>query len=208
MTRTIATLTALVVLVAGCSRSGKMQRDQQQYQTVQEGSASGVTSTINGPGETPVRTDTNVDTTTNLTILTNPNPLGNDTVGTAFAGSSPSAVTSIAGVSTPSLRRPTQPRTETSGMASASAPLVTETIATTTQPMPKVGRTTTRSPGDATTTMSTSEPAPETSPTSTSTETDQKPLEAKKKKVNDGEKSEDPQPPPPPPPTDTFGPRR
>jgi hypothetical protein len=87
MTRKIPTLAALALLVFGCSRSGKMQRDQKQYDVVQEGSASGVTSTINAPGETkPPVTDTNADTTTAFTIPTNPNPLGNDTVGTAVSG--------------------------------------------------------------------------------------------------------------------------
>ncbi len=83
MTPKIPTLAAFALLVFACSRSGKMQRDQKQYDVVPEGSASGVTSTINGPGETPPPvTDTNADTTTNFTIPTNPNPLGNDTAGT------------------------------------------------------------------------------------------------------------------------------
>jgi len=90
MTRKIGTLAALALLVFGCSRSGKMQRDQKQYDVVQEGSASGVTSTINAPGETkPPVTDTSLDTTTAFTIPTNPNPLGNDTAGTAMSGSAP-----------------------------------------------------------------------------------------------------------------------
>ncbi|HXA18242.1 MAG TPA: hypothetical protein VN380_14680 [Thermoanaerobaculia bacterium] len=83
MIRKIPTLAAFALVVFACSRSGKMQRDQKQYDVVPEGSASGVTSTINGPGETtaPV-TDTNADTTTNFTIPANPSPLGNDTAGT------------------------------------------------------------------------------------------------------------------------------
>jgi hypothetical protein len=68
-----------------------MQRTQQDYQTVQEGSASGVTSTINAPGETPPPlTNTNADTTTNFTLPTNPAPLGNDTAGGSMASSAPS----------------------------------------------------------------------------------------------------------------------
>src|ERR1041385_7747062 len=93
MIRKIPTLAALALLIFGCSRSGKMQRDQKQYDVVQEGSASGVTSTINAPGETkPPVTDTNVDTTTAFTIPTNPNPMGNDTAGTALSGSAPPAI--------------------------------------------------------------------------------------------------------------------
>src|SRR5258706_10548262 len=93
MTRKIAPLAAIAFLVFGCSRSGKMQRTQQDYQTVQEGSASGVTSTINPPGETtpPPLTNTNVDTTTNFTLPTNPAPLGNDTAGGSMASSMPAA---------------------------------------------------------------------------------------------------------------------
>ena len=79
---TIATIATVALVVLGCGRSGKMHRGQQQYDVVQEGSASGVTSTINGPGETTARaTDTSADTTTNFTLPTNPNPLGNDTAG-------------------------------------------------------------------------------------------------------------------------------
>ncbi|HEX7680046.1 MAG TPA: hypothetical protein VF713_18090 [Thermoanaerobaculia bacterium] len=90
----ILTLAAFALLVFACSRSGKMQRDQKQYDVVPEGSASGVTSTINGPGETPPPvTDTNADTTTNFTIPANPNPLGNDTAGTAMTGSTTTPIT-------------------------------------------------------------------------------------------------------------------
>ncbi|MDP9361240.1 MAG: hypothetical protein M3P29_07305 [Acidobacteriota bacterium] len=176
MNRKIATLAVVVVLVAGCSRSGKMQRGQEQYQVVQEGSASGVTSTINGPGETPVpATDTNVDTTTNFTLPTNPNPLGNDTAGSTVAGSLPS--------------NPIYPaahaRTETRGMASSSAPVVTDTIGSTTPAMPKETH---------------SAPPPETD-TSTGTATTDTaattPSDTKTKK-DDGSKAGD-QPPPPPP---------
>ena len=93
MSPKIPTLAALALVVFGCSRSGKMQRDQKQYDVVPEGSASGVTSTINGPGETtPPVTDTNADTTTNFTIP-NPNPLGNDTAGTAMTGSTTATTT-------------------------------------------------------------------------------------------------------------------
>src|ERR1051325_3798048 len=64
--KTILHLGVAALLLAGCHRKGSMQREQQQYEVVQEGAASGVTSTINAPGETapaPI-TNTNVDTTT------------------------------------------------------------------------------------------------------------------------------------------------
>jgi hypothetical protein len=83
MIRKIPTLAALAFVVFGCSRSGKMQRDQKQYDVVPEGSASGVTSTINGPEDAkPPVTETNADTTTAFTIPTDSNPIGTQTIGT------------------------------------------------------------------------------------------------------------------------------
>jgi hypothetical protein len=61
----------LVMGAIGCGgRNGaRNAAAQQQYETVQEGSADGVTSTLHGPGETlPPITDTNVDTTTNFAL--------------------------------------------------------------------------------------------------------------------------------------------
>jgi hypothetical protein len=64
---------ALMLIATGCGgRSGARNAAQQNYETVDEGSASGVTSTIHGPGETlPPITGTNADTTTNFAL--NPN---------------------------------------------------------------------------------------------------------------------------------------
>jgi hypothetical protein len=61
---------ATVLVSSACSRGDRAVRaDQAQYETVQEGSASGVTSTIAGPGETlPPITGTNADTTTAFTL--------------------------------------------------------------------------------------------------------------------------------------------
>jgi hypothetical protein len=65
----------LVFTTAACGgRDGARSAAQQQYETVQEGSAAGVTSTLNGPGETlPPLTGTDMDTTTDLAL--NPNVL-------------------------------------------------------------------------------------------------------------------------------------
>jgi hypothetical protein len=74
MKKTLIYLAGAAVLSAACHRaSGNLQRkEQQQYDVVQEGQASGVTSTINAPGETtppPVSmTGTNADTTSNFTL--------------------------------------------------------------------------------------------------------------------------------------------
>src|ERR1043166_96940 len=60
---------AVVVAALACHGNDKAVRKDQQYDVVQEGQASGVTSTINGPGETPTVTTppitaTGADTTT------------------------------------------------------------------------------------------------------------------------------------------------
>ena len=62
------------MFLAACGGGGgaKARADQQAYETVQEGSAAGVTSTIAGPGETlPPITGTNADTTSAFAL--NPN---------------------------------------------------------------------------------------------------------------------------------------
>jgi hypothetical protein len=90
MTRRTTNVLICLLLAAGCGRSN-LKRGQQNYEVVQEGSTSGVTSTINAPGEqsppaTTSLTDTAVDTTTNFTLPDNPAPLGNQTPNT-IAGS-------------------------------------------------------------------------------------------------------------------------
>ena len=77
MTRKTASFLLFAALVLGCGRSQTAQRNDPNYQVVQEGQASGVTSTISGPGETPPpMTNTSADTTTNFTLPDNPAPLG------------------------------------------------------------------------------------------------------------------------------------
>jgi hypothetical protein len=202
MTQKIATLACTALFVFGCSRSGKVQRNQQQYQTVQEGSASGVTSTINAPGETaPPLTNTNVDTTTNLTLPINPNPLGTTTA----AGSMASAMPPSAPAGTPGVTPAPRPRTLPRPAPTANAPVVTDTIGSTTPAMPRERqRAPQPQPRDrqqtdtaATDTMSTMPPASDTAATDTSS------TETKKK---DDSKNKDSNPPPPPPTTtDTRG---
>jgi hypothetical protein len=66
-----------VVFAAACGGDGESARKGagREYEMVQEGSASGVTSTIAGPGETlPPITGTNADTTTAFTIDPNVAP--------------------------------------------------------------------------------------------------------------------------------------
>lgn len=196
MTRKIATLAAIAFLIFGCSRSAKVQRNQQDYQTVQEGSASGVTSTINAPGETtPPLTNTNVDTTTNFTLPTNPAPLGNDTAGGSMASAMPPSYPA----GTPGMAPP-RPRTT----RPTNAPVVTDTVGSTTPPMPRERATRPQTDTSATDTMSTTPPPTDTMMTDTSSTTSTSSSTDTKKKKDDGKKKDGDQPPPPPP-TDTRG---
>jgi hypothetical protein len=187
MTNNQSLAIVVALALAGCRGQNQAQRSKPNYEVVQEGSVSGVTSTINGPGETKLpATDTNVDTTTNFTLPTNPNPLGNETAGSTMAGSLPPAPT------TSTAPRPTHPRTDARGMASANAPVVTDTIGTTTPPMPKERRVAPPPETDTSATTSTTDTV-ETTTTS----------DPKKKKDDANQQ----QVPPPPPPTDTTGTR-
>jgi hypothetical protein len=193
MRRKIGTFAAMALLVFGCSRSGKVTRSEQQYQVVQEGSASGVTSTINGPGETPPpMTNTNADTTTNLTLPTNPNPMGTDTIG-SMASSMPSYPSGTPGMPPASRPRPI-----------THAPVVTDTIGSTTPPMPKEHAAPPREQTDTSATDTTTAAAPPTETTDTTSTTT---TSSDTKKKDDAKKKdeEQPTPPPPPPPTDTRG---
>ena len=66
-----------ILLAAGCGGSEDgLARQTEQYQVIDEGAVSGITSTIHAPGDmapvqapTPDMTDTNLDTTTAFTIL-------------------------------------------------------------------------------------------------------------------------------------------
>jgi len=156
MTRKIAPLLALALVVVGCGRSGKMHRDQKQYEVVEEGSASGVTSTINAPGETkpPVTaTDTNADTTTNFTVP-NPDPLGSDSAAKAALGEIPPATQTA----TPRITRPrvtetvapepkprhVEPAPETDTTGTSATTSTTDTTETTTTAPPPPPPTDTR----------------------------------------------------------------
>ena len=174
----------VVLALAACRGQDQTKRSTPNYDVVSEGSASGVTSTINGPGEKPAPvTETNADTTTNFTLPNNPNPLGNETV-----------VTSIAPI-----HRASQPRTGSNGMASSSPPIVTDTI----------GNTKVRSDSDVSTTTASSDTTTTATTTATTTTTPVEPettSSAPKKKTDGGKRRDDQQqPPPPPPPTDTTG---
>lgn len=82
----------MVVFAVACGGDeGRKSASQAAYETVQEGSASGVTSTIHGPGETlPPITGTNADTTTAFTLDPNAVPPAGGTPAT-IAGTLPSS---------------------------------------------------------------------------------------------------------------------
>src|SRR5207247_3730526 len=102
-------------LAVACGRSQTARRNDQNYQVVQEGQASGVTSTINAPGETtPPLTDTAADTTTNFTLPDNPAPLG--TQPNSVAGSFPAYPPAYPPSTVP------QPRVQQAPMASRTSP--------------------------------------------------------------------------------------
>ncbi len=63
---------AAVALVTACGKGSddSLQREQQQYDVVQEGTSTAASSTIGAPGEVPppAMTNTNADTTSNFTL--------------------------------------------------------------------------------------------------------------------------------------------
>src|SRR5688572_9538489 len=68
MRKTFVSLLSSLLFAAACRRSGKLNRDQKEYEVVQEGSGGAVSSTISAPGEVaaplmPTLTGTNADTT-------------------------------------------------------------------------------------------------------------------------------------------------
>jgi hypothetical protein len=164
---TLKTASSLIclALVLGCGRAQTAKRTDQNYQVVEEGQASGVTSTINAPGETtPPMTNTAADTTTNFTLPDNPAPLGAQPPNT------------VAGTLPPSTA--TQPRVQPPPMSSsATVPLAqpkprpqpprTDTTATQTPPPTDTTATEAPPPTDTTktdTTKTDTAPPPPTPP--------------------------------------------
>src|SRR5437764_6676733 len=199
MTRRMASFLLFAALVSGCGRSQPAQRKDQNYQVVQEGQASGVTSTINGPGEaTPPMTNTGVDTTTNLTLLDNPAPLG--TQGTSnVAGTLPQATTTA----------PAAPRTAPTSTpppmisATPSAPTTTDTVGSS-QPQPRHRPRPPQSPPQTDTTATQAPPRTDTTATQAPPPTDTSKTDTTK--TDTGQKTDstktdttktDTQPPPP-----------
>lgn len=199
MRKTLGILT--IGFLVACGGSDKATPGQQQYETVQEGAASGVTSTIHGPGEiVPPMTGTNADTTSAFTI----NP--------ALANAPATPPGTLAGA------LPTQPYGGT-GSAGYTPPPSSRTAQPPVRPnvQPQRGDTTWRTEPTTTTTAEpvTTEPttdtAEEATPPVTQTNTEppppaEKPVEKPKEEPpppatetqkTDTQKSEPPPPPPP-----------
>lgn len=180
----------------GARRSG----DQKTYETVQEGSAAGVTSTIQGPGESlPPITGTNADTTTAFTINPNavpppgaamPPPGSGSLAGTLPAYSSPSPYPA--------------PMTSSSQPSPPRAPAATPRPPVSTQPAQPQPQPVEEAPATETTTTTSQEPPPAPPPATTTTPPQTKPPEP----APPAEPEEEPEEPPPPPTTtDTRGQR-
>ena len=143
---------AIAAALAACHGSGSdsslQRKDQQQYDVVQEGQASGVTSTINAPGEVAPppapMTGTNADTTSNFTLPqvattgTQPNQPGtlagtmpqvpNGSMATPGAPPRPRTTTTTITVAPPAPPRHVEPRTDTTGTSVEGPPPATSTI--------------------------------------------------------------------------------
>ena len=143
---------ALVAMAIACGRNSSVQRSQQQqYDVVQEGSADGVTSTINAPGETAAPltsstlTDTNVDTTTNFTL-----PNTATTTSTEQPGTVASTLPQNSSGSMPSGYYPPRPRPRPRPVAPPATTTeeqpTTDTTADTTAPPPPTDTTGTQGP--------------------------------------------------------------
>ncbi len=120
----------LLLLIAACNReSGTLTRDQKEYETVQEGSALGVTSTVVVPGEVlPPLTGTNADTTTAFTLPTTLIPPTDTQQPGTLAGTLPAPPPAYV---PPPVRTPDPPPN------AASVPEVAPPVTETTTPAPQ-----------------------------------------------------------------------
>src|SRR4051812_12785810 len=139
----LAWVLALGVTVAACRGGKSVNRKDQKYDVVEEGSAAGVSSTISGPGETqppsmstPL-TATNADTTSNFALpTTTAQPTAQPgavppNIGTPVS-QYPAAYPAPATAPATTTRAP-RPRPRPEEPAHTTAPIATDTV-TVTQP--------------------------------------------------------------------------
>jgi hypothetical protein len=180
----------LVLFAGACGGRGGAQGAAagQQYETVQEGSAAGVTSTIHGPGETlPPITGTNADTTTDFALNPNVPPAGAPAYTPPPASSmtqpyTPSLAGSLPQTSSPTIARQAEPVRVTPQPQPQAQPVQAQPAPAEAKAEPVAEPAAAPQPAPATTT--TAEPATDTS------ETADAPPE--------NEQAEEPPPPPPP----------
>ena len=139
----------LIFAAVSCGRQQKMQRDQQNYDVVQEGATGTATPAIAAPGETaPPATATNVDTTTAFTLPGTATTTSTAPPGTV-AGSLPTSTGGSIGQYTPQPRPVVRPHVEPpmNSSTSTTAPPTTETVPPTTTPPPPTDTTATSTQG-------------------------------------------------------------
>lgn len=199
------------LIVAACARDGVRKAAQEpQYDVVQEGAASGVTSTIHGPGETlPPMTSTNADTTSSFTLdptLAAGGPNGPATIagtlpqqpygGTVYPGGVPRPATT----GQPMQRRPVTPPDSNAGQPTnvAQTPQQASGETMPAQPLPAdpAPTTSTGQPAQppATETTATQQPPQQATPPA------EKPKQEEKPPESEDEPAEETEPAPPPPP--------
>src|SRR4029079_12781389 len=194
MKSAFAVLLVTAAAALGChGRSGPAQRNQPQYDVVQEGQSDTATSTISAPGETqPPVTATNTDTTGSCALGTASPPAnmpGGPVAGGVMQPQQPGSMASGMPQATPVQ----PPRTS----SHAYVPPPTATTVVTTPPQPPPARTRDRKPPTETTDTTATTDTTDTATTdtvATDTTSTQKPPKKEKEKE---EKTETSQPPPP-----------
>jgi hypothetical protein len=160
----------LIFAAVSCGRQQKMQRDQQNYDVVQEGATGTATTTLAAPGETaPPATATNVDTTTAFTLPETATTTSTAPPGT-IAGSLPTSTGGSIGqytpqprpVARPHVERPQEPIPPMNSSTSTIAPTTTDTIppttTTDTAPPPKKDKKQDQPPPPTDTTATSTQP--------------------------------------------------
>ena len=185
--------------VVACGGDEARRGDQKAFETVQEGSAAGVTSTIAGPGEAlPPITGTNADTTTAFSI--DPN-VASATPG-AVAPSSGTLAGTLPSSASPMMGTTSYPRSAPPAMTS-STPARNYPATPQRQPQPRPLETDPpeQPPATDTSASGTAQPQPQQPPPANNTNP---PAEQKPPPQQEDEEEEE-EPPPPPTTTDTRG---
>ncbi len=153
-------LVVACIVAAGCrDRASNLQREQQQYDVVQEGAANGTSTALAAPGEAPPTattstytgmTATNADTTTAFTLPGTAATTDSAQPGTLGSTLPAPGSGNISGYSRPRPRRPVQ--TSTSAPPVPPAQTDTAAPATTTQSSPALEPSSNPPPAPPTTT--------------------------------------------------------